>query len=72
MRRMVWKTTVQWIPISLEMYVRKILLVQKDWTIEGVPFAWRKFRPTGYQSKGIGGRGDGKIYLEKSIVGISR
>jgi len=56
MGKMVWKTTVRWIPICLEMYIRKILLVWKDWKIGRIPFAWRKFRPTGYQSKGIGGR----------------
>jgi hypothetical protein len=36
---MVRKTTVRRIPISLEMYIRKMLLVRKDWTVEGVPFA---------------------------------
>jgi hypothetical protein len=54
MRKMVRKTTVRWIPISLEMYIRKILLVRRDWKIERIPFAWMKFRPTGYQSQGIG------------------
>jgi hypothetical protein len=55
MRKMVWKTTVRWIPIGLEMYIRKILLVWKDSRIGRTPFAWRKFRLTGYQRKGIGG-----------------
>jgi len=55
MEKMVRKTTVRWIPISLEMYIRKILLVRKDWKIRTIPFARRKFRPTGYQGKGIGG-----------------
>jgi len=57
--QMVWKTTVRWIPISLEMHIRQILLVRKDWSIGGIPFARRKFRLTGYQSKGIGGRRNG-------------
>jgi len=55
MRKMVWKTTVQWIVISVEINIRKILLVQKNWRIESIPFVWRKFRPTGYHSKGIEG-----------------
>jgi hypothetical protein len=54
-RKMIQKTIVRWIPISLEIYIRKILLVQKDWRIEGIPFGWRKFRPTAYQNKEIGG-----------------
>jgi len=36
-RQMVQKTTAQWIPISVERYIRRILLVQKDWRIEGIP-----------------------------------
>ena len=51
----VWKITVRWIPFSLELFVKWILLVWKDWMIVGIPFARRKFRPTGYQGKGIGG-----------------
>jgi hypothetical protein len=58
MRKMVRKTTVRWIPIGLEIYIRKILLVQRDWRIGRIPFAWRKFRPTGYQDKVIGGQRD--------------
>jgi len=53
-RMMVRKTTVRWIPISLEMYIRQLQLVQKDWRIEMIQFARRKFRRSGYQSKGIG------------------
>jgi len=71
MGKLVRKTTVRWIPISLEMYIRKILLVRKDWVIGRIPFARRKFRPTGYQGKGIGGRRNVSEYLEKSIVRIS-
>jgi hypothetical protein len=59
MRMMVRTTTVQWIPISLELHIRRILLVPSDWRIGRIPFARRKFRLTGYQSKGIGERGDG-------------
>ena len=55
---MVWKTTVRWITIPFEMFIRRILCVRKDWTIERITFARRKFRPTGYQSKGIGGPKD--------------
>jgi hypothetical protein len=58
-RKMVRKTTVQWIPISLEIYIRKVLLVQRDWRIERITFDRRKCRPTGYQSQGIGERRDG-------------
>ena len=47
-RKMVRKTTVRWIPISLQINIRKIPLVQEDWRIGRVPFAWRKFRLTGY------------------------
>jgi hypothetical protein len=36
-----------------------LTLVRRDWKIEGIPFAWRKFRLTGYQSNGIGERRDG-------------
>jgi len=54
MRKGVWKTTVRWIPISLEMHIRRILFIQKDWRVERIPFARRKFRPTSYQNKGIG------------------
>jgi len=54
--KIVLKPTVQRIPISREMYIRKILLVRKDWKIGRIPFAQRKFRPTGYQIKGIGER----------------
>jgi len=46
------------IPISLQMGITRILLVQKDWRIDRIPFAQRKFRPTGYQSKGIAGSED--------------
>jgi len=59
MRKMVWKTTVRWIPISLEMYIIKVLLVNKYWRIGRIPFARRKFQLTGYPNKGIGGRRDG-------------
>jgi hypothetical protein len=54
MRKMVRQTTVRCITISLEIYVRKILSVQKDWRIGRIPFAWSKFRATGYPSKWIG------------------
>ena len=56
MGRMVRKTTVRWISISLELYIRMILFVQRDWKIGRITFAQRKFRLTGYQSKGIGGQ----------------
>ena len=56
---MVRKTTVRWIPISLEIYIRMILLVRSNWRIGRIPFVERKSRPTGYQSKGIGERKDG-------------
>jgi hypothetical protein len=59
MRRIVWKTTVRWIPIIPEMYITKILFVRRDWKIEWIPFALRKFRRTCSQSKGIGERRDG-------------
>jgi len=49
-------TTVRWIPISLEIYISRMLLVRKDWRIRRILFAWRKLRLTGYQSKGIGRR----------------
>jgi hypothetical protein len=50
------------------MYIRKILLVQKDWRIGGIAFIGRKIRPTGYQSKRIGGQRDGsKLFREKCI-----
>jgi hypothetical protein len=66
MRMMVRKTKVRWIPISLEMHIRRIVLVRSDWRIGRIPFAWRKFRLTGYQSKGIGERWDGsKLSREK-------
>jgi len=55
MRKMNRKTTVRGIPISLEMYIRHILLIRKNWRIGRIPFDWRKFRHTGYQSRGIGG-----------------
>jgi hypothetical protein len=38
------------------MFLRRILLVQKGWTIKRIPFGQRKFRLTGYQSIGIGRR----------------
>jgi len=47
MRKMAQKTTVRWIPISLQMYIRKILFIRKDWIIGRIPFAQGKFRPTG-------------------------
>jgi hypothetical protein len=53
---LVRKTTVRWIPCSIESDITKILVVRKDWMIEGIPFARRKFRPIGDQSKGIGER----------------
>ena len=59
MRKMVWKTTVRWIPISLEIHIRKMLLVRRDWRIGRILLAQRMFRPTGYQSKRIRGRRDG-------------
>jgi len=40
-KKMVRKTTVRWIPISLEMNIRKIQLVRKDWEIRRIPFPWR-------------------------------
>jgi hypothetical protein len=65
-RKMVRKTTVRWIPISPEMYIGKILLVRRGWRIERIPFARRKFRPSGDQSKGIGEQRDGsKLSREK-------
>jgi len=57
--QMVRKTTVWWILISLEMHIGKIPLVRKDWKIRKIPFGRRKFRLTGYQSMGIGGRRNG-------------
>jgi hypothetical protein len=54
MRKKVQKTTVRWIPISLDMYIRKILLAQKDWRIGMLLVAQRKCRQTGYQGEGIG------------------
>jgi len=59
MGKIIWKTTVRWIPHSLEMYIRKIMLVRKDCWIGRIPFARRKFRPSGYQSIGIGGQRNG-------------
>jgi len=55
---MVRKTTVHWIPISLEMYIKRILLFWKDWRIERIPFPSRKFKPTGFHDKGIESRKD--------------
>ena len=37
-----------------------VLLVQRGLRIGRIPLARRKFRPTGYQSKGIGGREDSR------------
>jgi hypothetical protein len=37
------------------MKIRRILFVQRDWRIAGIPFAERKFRPTAHQNEGIGG-----------------
>jgi hypothetical protein len=54
MRKMVRKTTVRWTPISLDMNTSKILVGQRDWRIGRIPFAQKKFRPTGYQGRGIG------------------
>jgi hypothetical protein len=59
MKKVVLKTTVRWMPISPEMYISMLMLVWKDWRIGRIAFAWRKFRQTGYWSKGIGGRRDG-------------
>jgi hypothetical protein len=47
------------------MYIELIVLVRKDWRIEGIPFAQRKIRPTGYESKGIGERRDGSNLFRK-------
>jgi hypothetical protein len=60
MKKVVLKTTVRWMPISLDMYISMLMLVWKDWRIGRIAFAWRKFRQTAYRSKGIGGRRDGR------------
>jgi hypothetical protein len=63
---MVLRIAVRWIPFSLEIYIRKILLVQKDWRIGTIPFAWRMVRWPGYQGKEIGGqRGGSNLSREK-------
>jgi hypothetical protein len=41
------------------MNTSKILVGQRDWRIGRIPFAQKKFRPTGYQGKGIGWLRDG-------------
>jgi len=64
-RKMVRKTTVQWIPISPELYISKILLVKSNGRIEGIAFAWRKLGPTGCQNNGMCERRDGSNVSRK-------
>jgi hypothetical protein len=56
---MVQKTTAKLIPISLQMYIRKIQLVRKDWRTDRIQFACRNLKLDGYPGKEIGGQEDG-------------
>jgi hypothetical protein len=50
---MVLRTTVQWILIKLNNYITRLLEDLKNWRHVGIPFAGRKFRLIGYESKAI-------------------
>jgi len=47
------------------MNIRKILVVQRDWSIGGISFAWRQFRLTGYQNTGMGGQKESRHLLRE-------